>query len=77
MAEQLKGQVVEELMDRWMNDPSFKDRVKTDPAGALRSCGIEPNEKLVAAMRDVDSGSSAEQLRERIVKWGGGLGGGI
>lgn len=72
-----EGHAVEELMDRWMNDPSFKDQMKSDPMGALQSCGIKPTDAMVAAMQNVSSDSSVEELRERIIKWGSSVGGGI
>ncbi len=57
------------FMDRWTNDPSFPHQLKADPETALRSCGIEPEEEAVQTLRDIDPGTSIEELKKRISKW--------
>ena len=59
----------EVFVDRWTNDPSFPRQLGTDPENTLRSCGIEPEEELVNALKDVDPETSVEELQKRISKW--------
>ena len=56
------------LLDRWMNDPSFKEQFQSDPEAALRSCGIEVTDEIIKAMKIAGSNASVENLRDRIVK---------
>ena len=59
----------EVLLDRWTNDPSFTHQLKTDTEAALKSCGIEPEEEIIDALKDLDPGESVEELQKRVSKW--------
>ena len=67
----LEQKAVEELMDRWMNDPAFKGKLQADPASALSECGITLDDEQLAKLGSVDLDMSAEELQERITKGGG------
>ena len=59
----------EVLLDRWTNDPSFAQQLKTNTEAALKSCGIEPEEEIINALKDLDPGESVEELQKRVSKW--------
>jgi len=64
----LERKAVEELMDRWMNDPAFKGRLQANPRAALAECGIHLSDEQMAKLGSVDLDMSAEQLEERVTK---------
>jgi hypothetical protein len=66
--ELLAKKAVDAFMDRWMNDPSFINHLKTDPKSALKSCGIEPWDHLVESLSNVDAGTPIEELQQRVSK---------
>jgi hypothetical protein len=63
---------VEALMDRWVNEPQFREAVRKDPEGAVRATGLELDADEWAALREIDFGASDEQLQMRISRGGGG-----
>jgi hypothetical protein len=65
---QIDTGTLENLIDRWMNDPLFKEQFQSDPQAALRSCGIEATDEIINAMKTAGSNASVESLRDRIVK---------
>ncbi len=65
---QMQRKAVEEVMDRWTNDPSFKARLQKDPKAALAECGIKVNEEQLAKLGAVDLSMSAQELQQRLVK---------
>ena len=69
--EAMEKQAVEKMMDRWINDPTFKEKLTTDAASALADCGIEASDEMIEAVSSIDANSSAEELQERVVKMGG------
>jgi hypothetical protein len=56
---------VEQLMDRWINEPAFAAQLRKDPEGAVRGMNVELNEDEWAALRRVDWSLSDEELRLR------------
>lgn len=77
MSDSTGKKTMEQLLDRWMNDPSFKDQIRSDPKTALKSYGIDATDDMVKSLKSVSTNASVEELKERVVKWGGGLGAGI
>lgn len=61
----MRRQAVEQLMDRWMNDPSFRNEVRRDPEAAVRRAGADLSEDEWAALRSVDWSLPDEQLQTR------------
>ena len=57
-----------ELMDRWVNEPGFRDEVRRDPEGAVRRSGIQLNDDEMAALHSVDWNLPDEELRSRLNK---------
>lgn len=56
---------VEDLIDRWINEPSFRAEIRQDPEGAVRRTGLELTEDEWAALRNVDWQLSDEELTAR------------
>ena len=59
---------VKTLIDRWMNDPAFREDVRADPEGAIRRTGLELNADEWAAVRNLDWQISDEELTARANK---------
>ena len=63
----------EQLLDRWMNDPGFKDELRHDPEGATRRAGVALEAEDLVAMQSIDWSLPDEELQERLSKgWRGG-----
>ena len=56
------------LMERWVNDPSFREEVKKDAVGVARKNGIELSADEEAALRSIDWNLSDEELQARVSK---------
>jgi hypothetical protein len=61
---------VEVLMDRWMNDPAFREDLRTNPEQAAESAGVTLNEDEMAALKSVDWSLSDDELTQRVTKSG-------
>ena len=59
---------VEELIDRWMNDPAFRSELRSDPEGAVRRAGADLSQDEWAALRAVDWNLPDEELQARTNK---------
>lgn len=44
--------VVRQLIDRWVNEPAFRDAICKDPENAVRCCGAELDEEEWIALRN-------------------------
>ena len=56
---------IESLVERWMEDPSFRSAVRADPEAAIRATGIELSTEEWAAVRNIDWSLSDEELTTR------------
>lgn len=56
---------VEKLVDRWINEPAFRESLRQDPEGTVRRTGAQLGEDEWAALRGIDWSLSDEQLRDR------------
>lgn len=56
------------LVDRWLNDPKFRQEVRKDPENAVRAAGVKFTEEEWKALRTVDWTCSDEELKERVNK---------
>jgi hypothetical protein len=61
---------LEQLIDKWTNEPAFRDSLRRDPEAAVRSAGVQLNEDELAALRSTDWSLSDEALRSRMSKAG-------
>ena len=67
----MSRETIEELIDRWMDDPAFRAAVRQDPDGAVQATGLELNADEWAAVRGIDWSLSDEELSTRASKSGG------
>lgn len=66
----MSREAVEQLLDRWMDDPAFRAAVRENPEVAVRSTDLELDEEEWAALRAVDWSLSDEELTTRASKAG-------
>ena len=59
---------VDQLVQKYLNDAGFRDRMKRDPEGTVKSCGISLNAEEWATVRNVVMTTSDEALRQRVSK---------
>jgi hypothetical protein len=64
----MSKQALAQVMDRFTNDPAFREQMRTDPESAIHQSGIQLNEQEMAAVRDMDWNLSDEALKERASK---------
>jgi hypothetical protein len=56
---------IESLVERWMEDTSFRAAVRTNPEAAIKSTGLDLSADEWAAVRNFDWGVSDEELTTR------------
>ena len=56
---------VEQLLDRWMNEPAFAAQLRKDPEGTVRAMNVELSEDEWAALRRIDWSLSDQELKLR------------
>ena len=66
----MSREAVTQLTERWVSDPSFREAVRRDPEGAVRTTGIELDEDELTGLRNVDWSLSDEELTARASKAG-------
>jgi hypothetical protein len=68
----MSQQAAELLMDRWMNEPAFREALRLDPEGTVRTTGLQLTAYEWAALRGIDFTLSDRELQARISKGPGG-----
>lgn len=61
----MSRQAVGQLIDRWLNDPEFRKKVRQDHEGAIKESGVALSPEELAAFRKVDWNQTDEELRAR------------
>ena len=56
------------VLDRWTEDPSFREGMRTDLDGTLKGAGIELGDDTVGQLRAVDWSQSDAELEELLEK---------
>jgi hypothetical protein len=59
---------IDQLVQKWLNEPGFKEKMKKDPEGTVKACGISLNAEEWATVRNVVMNTSDEQLLARASK---------
>lgn len=59
---------VDSLVEKWLNEPGFREKMKRDPEGTVKSCGITLNAEEWATVKTVVMTTSDESLRARVSK---------
>jgi hypothetical protein len=62
----MSREAVETLIDRWINEPAFRQELRTDPEGAVRAAGAVLEAEEWAALRSVDWSLTDEELQTRV-----------
>jgi len=62
----MSAEAVDQLLDRWMNEPAFREQMRADPEGTVRATGAELDDNEWRAIRDVDWSLSDEELQARF-----------
>ena len=63
-------EAMQQLTDRFMNDPEFREQMRQDPEGAAERSGFQLDEEDRQALQSVDWSLPDEQLKERVSKRG-------
>ena len=59
---------MQQLTDRYLNDPNFRDEMRKDPEGAAERSGLPLDEEDKQVLKTVDWGGLDEELKERVSK---------
>ncbi len=64
----MSREAIGKLVDRWINDPGFRQQMRADPEGTVKRSDAQLDADEWAALRNVDWQLSDEQLQSRINK---------
>ena len=56
------------VLDRWTEDPSFREGMRTDVDGTLKGAGIELDDDTAGQLRAVDWNQSDAELEQLLEK---------
>jgi hypothetical protein len=59
---------VEALIDRWTNEPDFREQMQRDPEGTVREAGLDLDPDELAALRAVNWRASDQELQPLLSK---------
>jgi hypothetical protein len=68
LATNMSTPALEQLIDRWTNEPAFRDALRRDPEGTVRNEGVQLSDDEMAALRSTDWSLSDEALQSRMSK---------
>jgi hypothetical protein len=71
MEDAMSRQGIEQLIDRWMTEPTFRAELRADPVAAARRIGAPLTTEELTALRNVDWSLSDDELQARYSKSGG------
>lgn len=61
-------QTVGSLVDRWMQDATFRAALRKKPEETIKSCGIAFTAEELATFRQIDWKLNDEELKSRVGK---------
>ena len=61
----MSREAIGKLVDRWINDPVFRQQMRADPEGTVKRSDAQLDADEWAALRNVDWQLSDEQLQSR------------
>ena len=64
----MDNQALEQLIDKWMNDVSFREEVRQNPFAAVERTGIVLTEEDKAVLQTIDWNLPDEELQARVSK---------
>lgn len=59
---------VDKLVEKWLNEPGFRDKMQRDPEGTVKTCGITLNAEEWGTVKNVVMTTTDESLRARVSK---------
>ncbi len=59
---------VDRLVEKWLAEPGFREKLRADPEGTVAASGISLNAEEWATLRNVVLVTSVEELRDRVSK---------
>jgi hypothetical protein len=59
---------LEALIDRWTNEPDFREKMQRDPEGTVREAGLDLDSEELAALRAVNWRASDQELQPLLSK---------
>jgi hypothetical protein len=66
----MSAEGIEHLMDRWLNEPGFRVRLRADPEGTVREAGVELDADEWEALRGLDETLPDQELQTRVSRGG-------
>ncbi len=64
----MSREAIGQLIERWANDPAFREDLRANPCLALQDSGLELSPDEMAALGSLDWSLPDEQLQSRINK---------
>ena len=62
----MSRQALEQLTNRWTEDPAFREELRRDPEGAILGTGLQVDDAEWAGLRDTDWSLPDEELQTRM-----------
>ena len=59
---------VDKLVQKYLNESGFRQKMERDPEGTVKACGISLNVEEWATVKNVVMTTSDETLRQRVSK---------
>jgi hypothetical protein len=59
---------VDQLVERWLGEPGFREKMARDPEGTVKACGISLNSEEWDTLRNVVMSAADEALQARVSK---------
>ena len=60
---------VDKLVGRWMNEPDFRKRMRSNPEETIKSVGIPINGQQMKTLQGIDRKLPDEELQKRVSKY--------
>ncbi len=64
----MSHEAFEQIMDRYEQDPGFREGLKTDPVTTVEAAGIEVDDEVRGFLQTIGPETSDEELRQRVTK---------
>lgn len=61
-------EAMQQLTDRFINEPEFREQMRQDPEGTAERSGFEMDDEDRQALRSIEWRLPDEQLKERVSK---------
>ena len=64
----MKKTGIDLLIEKWLNEPGFRDKMKKDPEGVVKKTGIALSAEEWSTVKNVVMSTSDAELRKRVSK---------